>query len=60
MPLRLEAIQKTQAEFGHTKCVTGFVVAPFSSTCYLYGITNAPLLLIDRQELFYKTLEFFT
>jgi uroporphyrinogen decarboxylase len=60
MPLRLEAIQKARTEFNHTKCVTGFVVAPFSSTCYLYGITNALLLLLDRPDLFHETLEFFT
>ncbi len=60
LPLRLEAINKARTEFGHTKCVTGFVVAPFSSTCYLYGITNALLLLIDKPNIFYETLEFFT
>lgn len=60
LPLRLEAINKARTEFGHTKCVTGFVVAPFSSTCYLYGITNALLLLIDKPNFFYETLEFFT
>ena len=45
MPLRLEAISKARAEFGNTKCITGFVVAPFSSVCYLYGVSSALLLL---------------
>jgi uroporphyrinogen decarboxylase len=60
MPLRLEAIGKARAEFGNTKCVTGFVVAPFLSVCYLYGVTTALLLIIDKPKFFLETLEFFT
>jgi uroporphyrinogen decarboxylase len=60
MPLRLEAIGKARAEFGNTKCVTGFVIAPFSSVCYLYGVATALLLLIDKPQFFLETLDFFT
>jgi uroporphyrinogen decarboxylase len=59
MPLRLKALSTARAEFGDTKCVTGFIVAPFSSVCYLYGVTEALLLLLDNPELFLRTIKFF-
>ena len=59
LPLRLQALSRARAEFGDSKCITGFMVAPFSSVCYLYGAASALMLLLDDPKLFLRTVEFF-
>lgn len=59
MPVKLEAIRKIRQHFGDRVCVVGSNAAPFSSTCLLYGIQEAMMLMYTDPKLLLATNDFF-
>jgi uroporphyrinogen decarboxylase len=55
----LEALEKLKTRYGDTACVTGWVVGPMQCLGYLYGVSDAMLLVYDHPQLLKDSIAFF-